>query len=81
MCEQEEAPLKRYHVEDFRPFYIKEGQLWAPAYIKGRWRVLTAEPAIALKGTGIALGVLCDSGRILPFVRNAVKRRTYPIHG
>lgn len=62
-------------VDDFEPFYLKEGLLWVPYLSCGKLRIHTITPAITFKGIGFALKVLGSTGNVLPFTRAAFRPR------
>lgn len=66
------APVE---IEDFDPFYKKNGQLWVPYYSAGKLRLHTMDYATAWKGVGYAVRVLSASGEIVPFTLKALKAR------
>lgn len=66
---------KRCPIEKFRPFAIVEGKLWAPAYIKDRWRVLELDLSVALDGASQVFCLAGDQKNLVSFVHEAMKRR------
>jgi hypothetical protein len=61
-------------VDDFEPFYIREGLLWVPYISGGKTRIHTLMPEMAFKGISYALKVLGSSGKVVPFTLRALKR-------
>lgn len=67
------AGAKHYRIEEFQPFAIVGGQLWAPAYIKEKWRILELDLGVARDGAGQVFA-LTGSRNIVSFVHAALKR-------
>ena len=72
------AQAKRYRIEAFKPFALVNGQLWAPAYIKNKWRILTLDLDTARQGAGNVFALCGDGGNVVSLVRAAMKRRDRP---
>ena len=68
------AQAKRYRIEAFKPFALVNGQLWAPAYIKGKYRILELDMSVARDGAGQVFGLAGDAQNIVSFVHAAMKR-------
>ena len=50
-----------------------KGQLWAPAYIKDRWRVLELDLEVARRGAWNVFSLAGDGTNIMSFVRAAIE--------
>lgn len=65
---------KRYRIEEFKPFALVNGQLWAPAYIKNKWRILELDMSVAKNGAGQVFALAGDARNIFSFVHAAASR-------
>lgn len=68
------AEAKRYRIEEFKPFAIVGGQLWAPAYIKDKWRVLELDLNVARMGAGQVFALAADANNVVSMVHAAIGR-------
>ena len=66
---------KQYDIERFGTFELVDGRLWAPAYIKNKWRILTLDLDTARQGAGNVFALCGDGGNVVSLVRAAMKRR------
>lgn len=73
------AGAKRYRIEQFKPFALvgeNRTTLWAPAYIRDRWRILELDLDVAKQGASNVFVLANDAGNIVSFVKAAIARRT-----
>ncbi len=68
------AQAKRYRIEEFKPFAIVGGKLWAPAYIKGKYRILELDMNVARMGAGQVFALAADAHNIISLVHAAMER-------
>lgn len=66
---------KQHHIHDFMAFGIVHGQLWAPAYINKKWRVLTLDLGVARKGAFNVFQLAGDGSNVVPLVKAAFSRK------
>lgn len=60
-------------IEDFEPFYLREGMLWVPYKSGAKMHLHRLTPEMAFKGIGYALKVLSHSGTVVPFTLRALR--------
>lgn len=64
-------------IEDFKPFYLKDGLIWAPYYAANKWRLHCMAPELAWKGIHNAVRVLGHSGKVVPITAQALRGREH----
>lgn len=62
-------------IDDFRPFYLKDGKLWVPYRSGDDWYLHYMTPETTWLGVNNALAVLGNAGVVVPFAMAALKGR------
>ena len=58
-------------MDDFRPFYLKNGKLWVPYRSGDDWLLHFLEPEKAWLAVNNAVGIPGNAGQVVPFAWNA----------
>lgn len=66
-------------IDDFAPFYIKNGKLWVPYRSGDDWHLHFLTPEKTWLGINYALAVVGHAGKVVPFALNAL-RKGEPAH-
>jgi len=61
-------------MEDFKPFYKRDGLIWVPYLSESKWRLHNLTPEMVVKAIGYALPLLAD-GKVIPFAIKAARNR------
>ena len=69
---------KRYRIEEFKPFGVIGGVLWAPALIRDRWRILELHLDVARDGASQVFSLVGNGANVVSLVHAALKRRDRP---
>lgn len=62
-------------MDDFQPFYRKNGLLWVPYKSGDDWHLHYVTPEKAWQAINFALPVLRDAGVVIPFAIAALKSK------
>lgn len=72
--ENEWRENKRLIIGDFAPFGLVGGKLWAPAWIKDRWRVLELDLDVARKGAANVFALAGDGSNVVSLFQAVMRR-------